>query len=161
MKIFHLMGPSCSGKSHIVNLVNKKYKVPTFDVKQIHIDTGSIVNGIFDWNKFRENRKKKVVITMLQEFLITYRNEKFLFIESSGTNQEINTILEKVEWAEQILLPLQPAPKSKREQFARQNNTPLDVVEESSERFWKTIDYDIGFSYTQKEILEELKKHIA
>ena len=161
MKILHFAGPMCCGKSYLTSKIHEKYPdIPVFDVKQIHIKHGSIVDGEFNWDKFRENRDGRVVENELVEFLRSNREQPLVILESSGTNQEIHDIISRIGsgWAEEVFIPIKPS--NKWETLAKKAGVNLKSVESSNDIFWKKVDFN-NTTYNQKEAAEIIRTEIA
>lgn len=160
MKIIHIVGSICSGKTYLISKAQEKYDIDCFNIKQHHIDSGAIgKDGEFNWEVFRKHRQEKLITAKLTQFLINNRNKGVVFVESSGANQEVNTLLQNLSWAKEYIIPLKPS--SKWKEFAAKEKMDEKTVENSIKFFYKEVEFNIGHSYTQKEAAAKIKEIIS
>lgn len=160
MKIIHIVGPICSGKTYLINKAQEKHDIDCFNIKQHHIDSGAIgKDGEFNWEVFRKHRQEKLITSKLTQFLINNRNKGIVFVESSGANQEVNNLLQNLSWAKEYVIPLKPS--SKWKEFASKENMDENTVKNSIKFFYSSVEYTLGYSYTQKEAAAKIKEIIS
>jgi len=160
VKIIHVMGPMLSGKTFLIQKAQEKYDIPAFNIKQMHIEAGSIdKDGNFNWEVFRKHRQEKLITTKLTQFLINNRDKEFVFLESSGGNQEINDVLKTLKWADVIPIPLTQNRRWK--EFAEKEGIDKDKVIDSTKYFYRTVEYELKHCLTQKEAANKIKEVIV
>jgi hypothetical protein len=93
MKIIHLSGTSCSGKSHILQPFLQRDDVAFWDILDFYNREGCIVNGRMDWDKW--DKAKPKIIPDLEAWFIKNFATHHCIIES-GTNASVNSYLARV-----------------------------------------------------------------
>ena len=91
--IFHIFGGQCSGKTSVVNQLNKDEFVHWDILEDFYIPEGIITNNKMDWDEWRA--KEYLVEDRLKEFFEANK-DKHIIVESSGLNKRINRTIKSL-----------------------------------------------------------------
>ena len=152
MKVVHLVGGICSGKSY----VRSELGLPGWDIKEdFYIKHGIIKNGVMDWNQFNKHAPH-----MCKDVRAAYEKAKsegahVFIIESSGSGKWINNILRR-EFHEHIRLILKsPDDTELRKRCEKRGDNYDNIID-----FKKRVSPPLGQELTQKEVKERIMEII-
>lgn len=91
--IFHIFGGQCSGKTSVVEQLDKDQFAHWDILEDFYIPEGIIKDNKMDWDEWRA--KEELVEDRIKEFFEANK-DKHIIIESSGMNKRINRTIKSL-----------------------------------------------------------------
>jgi adenylate kinase family enzyme len=162
--IFHIFGGTCSGKSTAIKLIKESVKtdnIAVWDIKENFYKEKNILkeDNTIDWDLWRKHEEEQG--KELQEF-IDKNKKKFILIESSGLNKQVNKVLRENRPVEPIFMGV-PTPKEtvKRcEDINADIQSGFDQNKKYATRYWEMSDLiprALPKSVAVTEVLERMQ----
>lgn len=153
MKILHIKGTQCSGKTYAIQPFLKRPDVAYWDVLDFYHATGCIVDDKMDWDRWEEIKDK--VPKALAKFLKECKEKNLTAIVESGTNKAISHLLLDYENVTTIELRV-PDDKTLIER-AKLRNTDVKRVLEFKEMYLRKHACQIQDALTCEEAQATIK----
>jgi hypothetical protein len=126
MKILHIKGTQCSGKTYIIQPFLDRSDIDYWDVLEFYKEYGCIVNNQMDWDKWEVVKRK--IPNALTAFLEDCNKKNLTAFVESGTNTTINRILS--QWTDVTTIELHvPDEMTLRARAKERETDPKRVIE--------------------------------
>jgi len=166
MKIIHLVGTSCSGKSYILQPFLLRDDVAFWDILDFYNRKGCIVNGRMDWDMWE--KAKPQIIPDLEAWFVKNFATHHCIIES-GSNATINSYLNKVAKKYEVLQIRLVTPSDKiLIERAKLRDMDPEVVLNFKRMYVQRHEHSSDKTYTQEEasrylseLLPEGESHVS
>ncbi len=156
MKIIHIKGAQCSGKTYTLTPFLDRPDVGYWDILEYYKETGCIVNDKMDWNVWE--KVKPTIPNVLTAFLNDCDKKGLTAIVESGTNATINKVL--MEYIDVTTLELQVPTTDTLKARATERQIDVQRVLEFRDMYLRRHASHTQFALTMDEARAAIKAQL-